>query len=288
MLPKREDLRYQLSFNAEERETYTAAKDMAVQCIEDFLQLGQLQGGYRNALRKIEVLRQICNFGRLQQAEEAEVEKLEDVIKAPWDEDAASLAVNLGDPATTTNTSISYGEHGRQFPTKIRALVDDLRKVPPNTQSFSSIVFSFWKTTLDVAATALEHEGITYARIDGDVNSKKRVEIFEDFSKQTYRVLLITLSCGAVGLNLTSASRAYLMEPQWNPAIEEQALARIYRIGQTRAVTTVRFTIKDSIEKYVLDVQDSKKDLVTALLSPQASSSGVSQQRLRELREHLR
>ncbi|KAI0537718.1 hypothetical protein GGR58DRAFT_527015 [Xylaria digitata] len=355
VLPKREDSRYQLNFNAEERETYTAAKDMAIQCIEDFLQPGQLHGGYRNALRKIEVLRQICNFGRSQQTEEAEDEKFEDITKAPWDEDTASLAVrqfpslglsticsgcglfldsgsifpdrtihaylskclrllcgecygsyasqverpvlcsckticpvskvNLGDPTTPTNTNILYGGHDRRFPTKIRALVDDLRKVPPDTQS---IVFSFWKTTLEVAATALEYEGITYARIDGDVNSKKRVKIFEDFSKQTYRVLLITLSCGAVGLNLTSASRAYLMEPQWNPAIEEQALARIYRIGQTKAVTTVRFTIKDSIEKYVLDVQDTKKDLVTALLSPQASSSGMSRQRLRELRDHLR
>ncbi|KAI0521715.1 hypothetical protein F5B22DRAFT_595968 [Xylaria bambusicola] len=354
-LPKRQDLRYELDFTSEERNSYKAAKDRAIQCIEDFLQSTPVQGGYRNALKKIETLRQICNFGMLPKTDKVDDEKIKYVAEAQWNENTAALAfrqftslglstecrgcgstldygsissdrpiraflskclhllcgkcyepilsqvgyrplcpckemcamsmVHLGNSTTAISASIPYDRHSRQFPTKIRALVDDLRKVSPNTQS---VIFSFWKATIDLAATALGYEGITYARIDGDVNFRKRVETFEDFSKQRYQVLLITLSCGAVGLNLTSASRAYLMEPQWNPAIEEQALARIHRIGQTKEVTTVRFTIKDTIEDYVIDVQDSKKDLVTALLSTQASSSGVSQERLKELRDHLR
>jgi SNF2 family DNA or RNA helicase len=68
-------------------------------------------------------------------------------------------------------------------------------------------------------------------------------------------------------LTLTEASRAYLMEPHWNPTIEEQALARIHRIGQTRQVTTVRFYIRDSFEERVMEVQESKKNLAGVLLS---------------------
>ena len=55
-------------------------------------------------------------------------------------------------------------------------------------------------------------------------------------------------------LTLTAASRVYLMEPQWNPAIEEQALARVYRLGQTRNVTTVRYVIDESIEKVIVSL----------------------------------
>jgi SNF2 family DNA or RNA helicase len=79
--------------------------------------------------------------------------------------------------------------------------------------------------------------------------------------------MLLTLSCGAVGLTLTEASRAYLMEPHWNPTIEEQALARIHRIGQLKEVTTIRFYIRDSFEETVMEVQEKKRNLAGVLLS---------------------
>ncbi|KAK2752963.1 hypothetical protein CKAH01_06204 [Colletotrichum kahawae] len=87
---------------------------------------------------------------------------------------------------------------------------------------------------------------------------------------------LLTPNC----LTLTVASRAYLLEPQWNPFIEEQALARIHRIGQTKEVTTIRFFIRDSIEQYVLDIQDGKQDLMNLLLSSKPGNSGQITKRL--------
>jgi hypothetical protein len=88
-------------------------------------------------------------------------------------------------------------------------------------------------------------------------------------------------------LTLTEASRAYLMEPHWNPTIEEQALARIDRIGQIRQVTTVRFYIRDSFEERVMEVQESKKNLAGVLLSGHdgghADDSLGALQRLRAL-----
>lgn len=133
-----------------------------------------------------------------------------------------------------------------------------------------SIVFSFWRSTLDLASSALVQAGLTCLRVDGNVPSTQRKAILERFAElEGEAVLLMSLSCGGVGyaplitihqwlqrlisiyirLNLTAASRAYLMEPQWNPAIEEQALARVYRLGQTRPVETIRFLVKESIEE---------------------------------------
>lgn len=105
-------------------------------------------------------------------------------------------------------------------------------------------------------------------RFDGTVPQKERQPVIDRFRKDpSIRVMLLTLSCGAVGLTLTVATRAYLMEPHWNPTIEEQALARIHRLGQTKEVTTVRFYVKDSIEEQVMRLQDSKKHLANVLLS---------------------
>jgi SNF2 family DNA or RNA helicase len=102
--------------------------------------------------------------------------------------------------------------------------------------------------------------------------------------------MLLTLSCGAVGLTLTEASRAYLMEPHWNPTIEEQALARIHRIGQLKEVTTIRFYIRDSFEETVMEVQEKKRNLAGVLLSGhdggQADDSlGALQVRAKETNE---
>ena len=115
-----------------------------------------------------------------------------------------------------------------------------------------------------------------FVRIDGKVNQKDRNAAINLFrTDSSIRVMLLSISCGAVGyvenvsyiqssslfyerfgltfsghsLDLTVASRVFLMEPQWNPMIEEQALDRVYRIGQTKHVTTVRYIVKDSFEE---------------------------------------
>ncbi|KAM0483625.1 hypothetical protein ACHAPX_002117 [Trichoderma viride] len=95
---------------------------------------------------------------------------------------------------------------------------------------------------------------------------KDRQNVIKRFrDAPTMRVLLLTISCGAVGLTLTEASRAYLMEPHWNPTLEDQALARIHRIGQTKEVTTVRFIVRDSFEERVVELQQFKTDLASVI-----------------------
>jgi SWI/SNF-related matrix-associated actin-dependent regulator of chromatin subfamily A3 len=173
-----------------------------------------------------------------------------------------------------------------ELPTKLKALQDDLKQQHYDTKS---IVFSFWTTTFDVVEIALKQIGCQYVRYDGRVTAKKRAAVLKAFRNDPkIKVLLLSISCGAVGLNLTVASRAYLMEPHWNPTVEEQALARIHRMGQTKEVTTIRFIMRDSFEEHVVEVQNKKKDFATLLLSKQQTSEeNLAQSRLLQLRSLL-
>lgn len=168
---------------------------------------------------------------------------------------------------------------------KVGALITDIKALPWNEKC---IVFSTWRLTLDMVEAGLEQESIPSVRFDGKVPQNERQEIVERFrADPSVRVMLLTLSCGAAGLTLTVATRAYLMEPHWNPTLEEQALARIHKIGQTREVTTVRFYVRDSFEQHVIEVQESKKHLAGLLLSPhngeQADESQTKLEKLRSL-----
>ncbi|KAH7232564.1 SNF2 family N-terminal domain-containing protein [Fusarium solani] len=166
---------------------------------------------------------------------------------------------------------------------KVKALMTDIKALPLNEKC---IVFSTWRLTLDMVEAGLEKALISCVRFDGKVPQSERQEIVERFrTNPSVRVMLLTLSCGAAGLTLTVATRAYLMEPHWNPTLEEQALARIHRIGQKREVTTVRFYVRDSFEQHVIKVQDSKKDLAGLLLAPHDGEQADERQgRLQTLR----
>ncbi|EEU43830.1 uncharacterized protein NECHADRAFT_74036 [Fusarium vanettenii 77-13-4] len=171
-----------------------------------------------------------------------------------------------------------------QLSSKVTALVSQLGSLPAGVKS---VVFTSWRMTLDLVAIGLDQARIRYVRFDGNVPQKQRSSVIETFKKDpSVTVFLLTLSCGAVGwafvpcikrhptnvcphrLTLTEASRAFLIEPHWNPTLEEQALARVHRLGQQREVTTVRFFVKDTFEERVLDVQKSKKKLEEVLLVP--------------------
>ncbi|KAI1501806.1 SNF2 family N-terminal domain-containing protein [Biscogniauxia marginata] len=160
------------------------------------------------------------------------------------------------------------------LPSKVAMLLGDLGKLPSNVKC---IVFSTWRMTLDVVEAGLKQALIPCLRFDGKVPQKDRNGVIERFRNDpSIKVLLLTLSCGAVGLTLTVASRAYLMEPHWNPTLEDQALARIHRMGQTREVTTVRFFVRDSFEERVIEVQKSKRDLAGIMLNSNGEGDGQS------------
>ncbi|KAK8069385.1 hypothetical protein PG994_006001 [Apiospora phragmitis] len=126
----------------------------------------------------------------------------------------------------------------RNFPTKVRALVED---VQTHSLSKKCLIFSFWKKTLDMIGQALENRGLSYLRVDGNMSAKKRNEALHQFQRNSScRILMMTFSTGGVGLNgFTVANRIYIMEPQWNPAMEQQAIGRVLRIDQDQPVTVI-------------------------------------------------
>lgn len=97
---------------------------------------------------------------------------------------------------------------------------------------------------------ALDRAQIRYLRIDGTLALSSRDIVLERFKNDgSVNVILMTVSCGGVGLDLTGASRVHLLKPQWNPSTEDQALARVHRMGQRRPVVTMRYMMEDSIEE---------------------------------------
>ncbi|KAE9378355.1 hypothetical protein N431DRAFT_541839 [Stipitochalara longipes BDJ] len=146
----------------------------------------------------------------------------------------------------------------KRFPVRISTTRPYMRV---HTLISPSVVFSFWTSTLDLVQQILDVNEITYTRIDGKMSLAKRTEYMRLFqTDDTVRVILVSITCGGAGLDLTAASRAYLLEPQWNPMIEEQALCRVHRVGQQRKVTTIRYLMRGSFE----EVSSCSHDTMTA------------------------
>ncbi|TVY78219.1 DNA repair protein RAD5A [Lachnellula suecica] len=113
----------------------------------------------------------------------------------------------------------------------------------------SSIVFSCWTRSLDLVGECLNLENMPYERIDGTYSLSQRHKILERYHVDPrIRILLMTTGTGAVGLNLTIANYVYILEPQWNPMVESQAIARVLRLGQARNVKVVRYIVSDTVE----------------------------------------
>ncbi|KAK4055462.1 hypothetical protein OIV83_000008 [Microbotryomycetes sp. JL201] len=148
-----------------------------------------------------------------------------------------------------------------------------------------SVVFSQWTKYLDRIGDALDAAKIRYGRLDGSMNRDQRNEAMDKFkSDPGCEVLIVSLRAGGVGLNLTVARRVYLMEPFWNPAVENQAVDRIYRLGQTQSVQTVRFIIRKSIEANMLKIQKRKTALANMSITQSRSKAELAKERLEDFR----
>ncbi|MNK41369.1 ATP-dependent helicase HepA [compost metagenome] len=132
------------------------------------------------------------------------------------------------------------------------------------------LVFSQFVGMLNLIKEALDERGIRFAYLSGQ--TKNREAVVNSFQQDDEtKVFLISLKAGGVGLNLTEADYVYLIDPWWNPAVENQAIDRAYRIGQHKNVMAVRLICPDTIEEKIMLMQDKKKELVTDLIKTDTS-----------------
>lgn len=125
------------------------------------------------------------------------------------------------------------------------------------------VIFSQWTSFLNVIQAQLEEAGMKYARIDGTMSAPRRDAAMTSLdSDPECRILLASLAVASVGLNLVAADTVILADSWWAPAIEDQAVDRVHRLGQTRPCTVWRLVMEDSIEERVLDIQAEKRKLV--------------------------
>lgn len=114
---------------------------------------------------------------------------------------------------------------------------------------------------------ALYRRKIKFVRLDGSLSHRARSQAIQTFKTDlSVPVFLISLKAGGVGLNLTEANHVFLCDPWWNPAIEQQAIDRVHRLGQTKPVTVTRYVVAETIEEKILQLHEKKKQLAQGAL----------------------
>ncbi|NP_001084942.1 transcription termination factor, RNA polymerase II S homeolog [Xenopus laevis] len=153
--------------------------------------------------------------------------------------------------------------------TKISSLVSELKTIRSSSEAQKSVIVSQWTSMLKIVAVHLKLIGLSCATIDGSVNPKQRMDMVEDFNNNPKgpQVMLVSLCAGGVGLNLVGGNHLFLMDMHWNPALEDQACDRIYRVGQQKDVVIHRFVCLGTVEEKISQLQEKKKDLAKKVLS---------------------
>lgn len=138
-----------------------------------------------------------------------------------------------------------------------------------------SLVVSQFTSFLDLIEEALHKEDFNFVRLDGRMMQETRARAIESFANtcsSSPTVFLLSLTAGGVGLNLTAATRVFLMDPAWNPAIEEQCFDRSHRLGQTQEVIITKYIVMNSVEERMLTLQEGKRTLMGQAFGVQRQS----------------
>jgi superfamily II DNA or RNA helicase len=212
--------------------------------------------------------------------------ELSEAQRGPYEEQQVNLARLLGKPVLTdldrkrilacivnlrlvcdstflldkrTNVSPKLDEFGE--------VIDDLM----SSGDHKAVVFSQWETMLHKAAEVLDRLGVGYALLHGGLQGKERRAVLEQFKDDACRVFLSTDS-GGVGLNLQLADTVINLELPWNPAVLEQRIARVHRMGQNRPVRVVNFVTRGTIEERVLKAIEAKRSLFGSVFDGDSDS----------------
>ncbi|KAI0158118.1 hypothetical protein GGR57DRAFT_35773 [Xylariaceae sp. FL1272] len=166
---------------------------------------------------------------------------------------------------------------------KAMEILEMIRREYPDEKT---IVFSQFTSFLDLMEIPIQDARFNYCRYDGSMTAQARNEAVKTFMfKPNMKVMLLSLKAGNAGLNLYAATRVIILDPFWNPSVEDQAIARAHRLGQTKPVTAYRILVKNTVEDRILQLQQEKRDIVQQVLGTEAAgtATGLSMTQLMNL-----
>jgi superfamily II DNA or RNA helicase len=165
---------------------------------------------------------------------------------------------------------------------KVERLLEALEEAVAD--GHKALVFSQWTSLLDRVEPHLRAADIAFTRLDG--STRDRGAVVSGFQSESGPpVMLVSLKAGGTGLNLTAADHVFLLDPWWNPAVEDQAADRAHRIGQDRPVMVYRMVAKDTVEERILALQSKKRSLADVALGDAAQATAITRDDLLALLE---
>ena len=171
------------------------------------------------------------------------------------------------------HTGLLPGDFEEIGSSKTQVLGERLQTLREGNQK--ALVFSQWTGFLDLIGRHLDSLGLNFLRLDGSTQDRQGVvDEFQNNSEN--RILLMSLKAGGVGLNLTAADQVYIMDPWWNPAAEQQAADRAYRIGQEKPVFVYRMVAGDTVEEKIQELKKKKLALAEGVLAGKSAIKGLS------------
>ncbi|MBI5512810.1 MAG: DEAD/DEAH box helicase [Deltaproteobacteria bacterium] len=213
-----------------------------------------------------------------------------DAVRAARRDDVARALGDGGDPLVALEVLLRLRQaacHAGLVPgqradssSKVECLVEALSTAVAD--GHRALVFSQWTSLLDKVEPHLTASGVAFARLDGSTRDREGVvKTFQ--SEEGAPVLLVSLKAGGTGLTLTAADHVFLLDPWWNPAVEDQAADRAHRIGQERPVTIYRLVAADTVEERIIALQARKRALAAAALTDDGVPQGLTRDDLRAL-----
>ena len=189
----------------------------------------------------------------------------------------AALEALLRLRQASCHSGLIPGQDNIERSSKVELLVETLDEVVAG--GHKALVFSQWTSLLDRVEPALKKAKLDFVRLDGSTRDRQGVvEAFQ--SDEGPPVFLISLKAGGTGLNLTAADHVFLLDPWWNPAVEEQAADRAHRIGQDKPVMVYRLVAEGTVEERILELQERKRALADAALGEADQAGRITRDEL--------
>lgn len=155
---------------------------------------------------------------------------------------------------------------------KTLEVIELLTKIRKNDPTEKTLVFSQFTSLLDLIEVPMVQNKFKYQRYDGSMSMAERTDAVEAFMEDPEQnIMLVSLKAGNAGLNLWRASQVIMMDPFWNPFVEEQAVDRAHRMPQEREVHVHRILIPETVEDRICALQDKKREVIGAALDENAS-----------------